>query len=74
MRLLVENQYDPARGRLDIEYTFVRDGCVDVRRGSHRAYPYRELVELLESSGFSVQVAEPWSTEQHNVTFVALAD
>jgi SAM-dependent methyltransferase len=74
MCLLVENQYDPAKGRLDIEYTFVQDGRVDVRRGSHRAYPYRELVELLESSGFIVEVAEPWSTEQHNVTFVAHAD
>lgn len=71
--LLVENQYDPASGRLNIEYTFARNGHIDTRRGSHRAYPYRELVALLESSGFSVEVAEPWTREAHAVTFIATA-
>jgi SAM-dependent methyltransferase len=71
--LLVENQYDPATGRLDIEYTFVKNGGIEVRRGSHRAYPYRELVELLRSAGFSVNVAEPWAREAHNVSFIATA-
>ena len=71
--LLVENQYDPANGRLDIEYTFVTNGRVEVRRGSHRAYPYRELVQLLESSGFIVDLAEPWTPDAHTVTFLARA-
>jgi 2-polyprenyl-3-methyl-5-hydroxy-6-metoxy-1,4-benzoquinol methylase len=71
--LLVENQYDPATGRLDIEYTFAKHGGIEVRRGSHRAYPYRELVELLRSAGFSVDVAEPWTREAHNVSFIATA-
>ncbi|MFL6279399.1 MAG: class I SAM-dependent methyltransferase [Vicinamibacterales bacterium] len=71
--LLVENQYDAARGRLDIEYTFAANGRIEVRRGSHRAYAYRELVELLESSGFSVNVAEPWTREAHVVSFLATA-
>ncbi len=71
--LLVENQYDPARGRLDIEYTFARNGSIEVRRGSHRVYPYRELVALLESSGFGVELAEPWIPEAHAVTFIAKA-
>jgi SAM-dependent methyltransferase len=73
MYLLVENQYDPASGRLDIEYTFARNGGTEVRRGSHRAYPYRELVGLLESSGFSVDLAEPWTREAHAVSFIATA-
>ena len=71
--LLVENHYDPASGRLDIEYTFARNGHMEVRRGSHRAYPYRELVELLESSGFAVELAEPWRKEAHAVSFIATA-
>jgi hypothetical protein len=71
--LLVENQYDAATERLNIEYTFVANGRIEVRRGSHRAYAYRELVELLESSGFSVDVAEPWTREAHVVCFVATA-
>jgi hypothetical protein len=34
--------------RLDIEYTHISNGHVDTRYGSHRAYTYRQLVELLE--------------------------
>jgi SAM-dependent methyltransferase len=71
MYLLVENDYDPERARLDIEYTFVSNGRVEVRRGSHRAYTYRELVDLLTASGFAVELAEPWSPDAHSATFVA---
>jgi SAM-dependent methyltransferase len=70
MRLLVANSYDPARQRLDIEYTFLTEGVIDVRRGSHRAYSYRELSELLEAAGFSVTAAAPWTRGAHNVTFI----
>ena len=69
--LLVENKYDPARARLDIEYTFVSDGRIDVRRGSHRAYTYRELIGLLESSGFAVEIAEAWTRDAQLVSFIA---
>jgi SAM-dependent methyltransferase len=34
--LLVTNEYDARRSRLAIEYTFVSDGRIDVRRASHR--------------------------------------
>jgi SAM-dependent methyltransferase len=71
MRLLVANEYDPVRQRLDIEYTFVSSGRLDVRRGSHRAYSCRELVELLEQGGFEVALAEPWTREAHTVAFIA---
>ena len=71
--LLVENQYDAAAGRLNIEYTFVSGGRIEVRRGSHRAYGYRELVELIEAAGFSVTVSEPWTREAHMVSFIATA-
>jgi len=73
VHLLVENQYDPAAGRLNIEYTFVKNGQVETRRGSHRAYAYRELVDLLERSGFSVSNPEPWTREAHLVCFVGMA-
>ena len=69
--LLVENQYDPASARLDIEYTFVSNGRVEVRRGSHRVYPYRELMGLLTGAGFAVELAEPWSRDAHSVSFIA---
>jgi hypothetical protein len=32
------------------------------------------LRELLESSGFSVELAEPWTRDAHNVSFIGTAD
>jgi cyclopropane fatty-acyl-phospholipid synthase-like methyltransferase len=73
IHLLVENVYDASRSRLDIEYTFMRNGAVEVRRGTHRAYPYRELVMLLEQAGFAVATERPWTREAPMVTFIATA-
>jgi hypothetical protein len=43
-----------------------------VRRGSHRAYRYAELLDLLHTSGFDdVHVAEPWSRNDATSTFIA---
>lgn len=69
--LLVANEYDQTRGRLDIEYTFISNGRVDTRRGSHRAFAYRELVEIIASAGFAVELSEPWTREAASVTFIA---
>jgi len=71
VHLLVDNQYDPARGRLDTEYTFVSNGVVEVRRGSQRVYSYRELMALLTASGFAVELAEAWTRDAHSVSFIA---
>ena len=71
VHLLVANHYDHTRTRLDIEYTFVSNGRVEVRHGSHRAYSYRELVDLIQGAGFSVEPAEPWTREADSVSFIA---
>jgi hypothetical protein len=71
VHLLAENQYNPATARLNTEYTFVSNGRVEVRRGSHRAYSYKELVELLTAAGFAVELADTWSRDMHTVTFLA---
>lgn len=71
MHLLVVNKYDHTRERLDIEYTFVSNGRVEVRTGSHRAYSYRELVELLEAADFTVELNQPWTRDAHSVSFIA---
>ncbi len=68
--LLVRNEYDPARGRLDIEYTFVSNGRVETRRGTHRAYTYRQLVELMASAGFDVTPDPAWTRASHTLTLV----
>lgn len=69
--LLVANEYDAGKERLQTEYTFLSNGQSVVRRGSHRAYAYRELVELIESAGFSVALDQPWRREARTLTFVA---
>jgi len=53
IHLLASNEFDPPTGRMQTEYTFVADGRVEVRRGTHRVYTYRQLVDLLHCAGFT---------------------
>lgn len=71
MHLLVANTYDHTQERLNIEYTFVSKGRLEVRCGSHRAYSYRELVELIEAADFTVELDQPWTRDAHTVSFIA---
>jgi len=52
IHMLIENSYEPTKGRLDTQYTFIRDGMVDKRRGSQQVYTLRELCDILEETGF----------------------
>jgi SAM-dependent methyltransferase len=70
VHLLVTNEYDAVRGRLDIEYTFITNGRVEVRRGSHQAYTYRQLVELMEAAGFKVSADAAWNRTTPSLTLV----
>jgi len=72
MFLLVKNAYDHTRSRLEIEYTFMGNGRTEVRRGSHRAYRFAELHDLLRTCGFDdVRVVEPWARGDAMTTFIA---
>lgn len=72
-----ENRYDHLGGRLNTDYTFVRDGRVEKRFGSHRIYTYRELCQLLETAGFVILEAygslgqEPFKLGSAGLFFVA---
>ncbi len=48
---LSQNRYDAAESRLDIQYTFVRDGKVDVRDASSYIRTLAELRRMLWSAG-----------------------
>src|SRR5262245_19831927 len=50
---LAQRRYDPLRGRLDIEYLFLRGGTVDRRPVSYRIYPARQIVAIMEQAGFA---------------------
>jgi cyclopropane fatty-acyl-phospholipid synthase-like methyltransferase len=50
---LEENRWDHERGRMETEYTFVRDGKTEKKASSDRIYTYREHCRMLEEAGFS---------------------
>ena len=50
----VRNHYDPVRGRLDTEYSFVRDGMTDTRTGTQRVFTAREVCCQLREAGLTV--------------------
>jgi SAM-dependent methyltransferase len=51
--LLVQHRFDPRTSRTETEYTFIKDGKVENRPGSHRVYPFKELHDLLGRVGFT---------------------
>ncbi len=51
--VLVHNTFVAAEGRVDTEWTFLRDGRRTTRLASIRVYPLRELTDLLREAGFT---------------------
>jgi SAM-dependent methyltransferase len=51
--MLADRRYDPAEGRLHVEYSWIRYGKVDRRSMSARLYTYREIFRLLGAAGFA---------------------
>ena len=49
----MQDRYDPARGRVDTNYTFSREGESESKWASERLYTFRELRIMLESAGFT---------------------
>jgi len=50
---LPDRRYDAASGRVEVEYTFIRDGKAETKKTSTRLYTFREFRRLLEEAGFS---------------------
>ena len=53
LRFLIKHRFDPPTSRIETEYTFIKDGVVDIRPASHRIYTFRELSEVLHRCGFA---------------------
>ncbi len=51
--MLADRRYDPAVGRLHVEYTYIRDGAMDRRSMSARLHTCREVFRLLDDAGFT---------------------
>jgi hypothetical protein len=56
------------RSRLGIEYTFVSNGRVEVRRCTRHPLSTRRAVE---SAGFTIDRARPWNRDLETVSFIA---
>jgi SAM-dependent methyltransferase len=54
LMILSENRYDPWESRLDIDYTFVRDGTVETRPAASYVLTTAELRRMLAAVGFDV--------------------
>jgi SAM-dependent methyltransferase len=52
--IVSENRYDAAASRLDIEYTFLRDGTIETRPAASYVFTVAEIGRMLESAGFKV--------------------
>jgi cyclopropane fatty-acyl-phospholipid synthase-like methyltransferase len=51
--VMIENRYVPGTGRIEADWTFVREGeAASTRHTSVRAYTVHELSELLRAAGF----------------------
>lgn len=51
---LAARRYDPRAGRLNVDYTFIRNGVVDTRECSYRVYTLRQICEMVEAAGLTV--------------------
>jgi len=51
IHLLIENRYVAADSRLETTYTFLRDGKLESRVGSHQIYTAAEIRRLLQEAG-----------------------
>jgi SAM-dependent methyltransferase len=50
--VLIDWRYDHEQGRVDRDFTLVRDATVEQKTISIRLYTYRELVQTLQAAGF----------------------
>jgi SAM-dependent methyltransferase len=51
--VLAQRRYDPAAGRLHVEYIHLQDGATDRRSMSARIHTCREVVEMFAAAGFT---------------------
>ena len=52
-RVLIQNRYDAAEGRLNMEFKLIGHGCEETRSGFQRVHTYREFCRLFSTAGFT---------------------
>ena len=65
---LSENRYVPSASRLDIDYTFIKNGRIETRPSSSYILTVREICSLFEKAGFEVlELASGFSGEPYQL-------
>jgi SAM-dependent methyltransferase len=49
---LAHRRYDPVQGRLNVDYTFIRDSQVEKKSGFGQVYTYKDFCRRIEEAGF----------------------
>ncbi|HKI33808.1 MAG TPA: class I SAM-dependent methyltransferase [Gemmataceae bacterium] len=49
---LIQNRYDHVQGRLEMDFTFIREGRVEKKSGFQQVYTYRAFCRMLTEAGF----------------------
>jgi SAM-dependent methyltransferase len=49
---LAHRRYDPVQGRLNMDYTFIRDGQMEKKSAFGQVYTYKEFCRMIEEAGF----------------------
>jgi SAM-dependent methyltransferase len=57
---LIHNRYDHERGRLEMEFTMIRDGKGEKKSGFQQVYTYREFCRKLAAAGFEGFKGHAW--------------
>jgi SAM-dependent methyltransferase len=75
--ILSENRYDPWESRLNIDYTFVRDGTIETRPTAHYVFTSADLRRMLEAAGFNTRslqggmASEPYHLSSPRLLIIA---
>ncbi len=60
---LSEARYDPAEGRLDVDYTFIRNGEVETRPTSSYCFTVAEIRRMHAAAGLETVELSPWGAD-----------
>jgi SAM-dependent methyltransferase len=75
--ILSENRYDPWESRLNIDYTFVRDGTIETRPTARYVFTSADLRRMLEAAGFNTRslqggmASEPYHLSSPRLLIIA---
>ena len=75
--VLEERSFDHIGSRINVDWTFIKNSVIETKKTSIRLYTYREICDLLRSSGFDdfssfdTVTGDPFSLDASRLTLIA---